>query len=79
MWTLVQYTNLKRRYKLCKFFKNEIGNEFHYLCSCFILITKENSALKEYFRNKPNTLKFKELMTYKQKCDLKNNVDFKTL
>ena len=68
MWTLTQYT--KKRHKLYNL-KNEIGHEFHYLCSCFILITKENSALKEYFRNKPNTLKFKELMTYKHKCDLK--------
>jgi len=43
MWMLVQYT--KRKYKLCNL-KNEIGNEFHYLFSCFILMTKENYALK---------------------------------
>ena len=28
-------------------------------------------CLKEHFRNKPNTRKFKELMTYKNEYDLK--------
>ena len=45
----------------------------------FYLNNQIKFCIKEYFRNKPNSLKFKELMTYKQKCDLKNNVDFKTL
>ena len=37
----------------------------HKLCNL------KNEIGHEYFRNKPNTLKFKELMAYKHKCDLK--------
>jgi hypothetical protein len=33
--------------------KNEIGDEFHYLFSCFILITKNNSALKNILETNP--------------------------
>jgi hypothetical protein len=35
-----------------------------------ILITKENFTFKEKFRNRPNTLEFKEIMTSKNKYNL---------
>ena len=35
-----------------------------------ILITKENFTFKEKLRNRPNTLKLKELMRSKSKYDL---------
>jgi len=75
MWTLAQYT--KRRYKLCNL-KNEIGDEFHYLYSCFILITKENSALKNIYKETQYS-EIQGINDIKINVILKNNVDFKTL
>jgi hypothetical protein len=65
---MVQYTKI--RYKLCNL-KNEICDEFHYLFSCFILVTKENSALKSILETNPILYNSRILMTYTNKCDLK--------
>ena len=65
---LVQY--IKRRKNLYIMFKNEIGDEFHYLFSCDNFNNQRKLYIKKKFRNRPNTLKFKEIMISKNKYDL---------
>ena len=50
--------------------KKEIGDEFHYLFSCENFNNQMKLYIKENFRNRPNTLKVKEIMTSKNKYDL---------
>jgi hypothetical protein len=50
--------------------KNEIGDELNYLFSCDQFNNQRKLYIKEKFRNRLNTLKFKELMTSKNKYDL---------
>jgi hypothetical protein len=56
------------RRTLCS--KNEIGDEFHYLFSCDHFNNHRKLYIKEKFRNRPNTLKFTEIMTSKNKYNL---------
>ena len=41
-----------------------------FLLHVIILITPKKLYIKEKFRNRPNTLKFKEIITFKNKYDL---------
>ena len=50
--------------------KNEIGSESHYLFSCDHFNNQRKLYIKEKLRNRPNTLKLKELMRSKSKYDL---------
>jgi hypothetical protein len=57
---------------MCTLFsKNEIGDEFHYLFTCDNINNQRKLYLQEKFRNRPNSLIFKEIMTSKNKYDLK--------
>ena len=48
---------------MCTLFsKNEIGDEFHYLFTCDNINNQRKLYLKEKFRNRPNSLIFKEIM-----------------
>lgn len=61
---LTTLRNIQRENITCTIcLKNEIGDDFQYVFSCFIL---RKFCIKEHFRNKFNTLKFKELVTYKK-------------
>ena len=58
-------------YRICTLCsKNEIDDEFHYLFSCDNCINQRTLYIKEMFRNRPNTLKFKKNITSKNKYDL---------
>jgi len=47
--------------------KNEIGHESHYLFSCDHFNNQRKLYIKPNFRNSPNTLKFKEIIIFKNK------------
>ena len=66
-----RWSNIQREDRMCTLCsKHEIGDEFHYLFSCDNFNNKRKLYIKEKFRNKPNTLKFKEIMPSKNKYDL---------
>jgi hypothetical protein len=50
--------------------KNEIEDEFHYLFSCDNFNNQRKLYIKENFRNRPNTRKFKEIVISKRKKKL---------
>jgi hypothetical protein len=66
-----RWCNIPREDRICTLCsKNEIGDEFHYLFSCDNFNNQRKLYIQERFRNRPNTLKFKEIMTSKNKYDL---------
>ena len=66
-----RWCNVSREDRICTLcLKNEIGDEFHYLFSCDNFNNQRKLYIKEKLRNRPNTLKFKEIMTSKNKYDL---------
>ena len=66
-----RWCNIQREDRICTLCsKNEIGDEFHYLFSCDHFNNQRKLYIKETLRNRPNTLKFKKIMTSKSKCHL---------
>lgn len=54
-----------RKCNLCD--KNDIGDEFHYLFTCPFFAGERAALIKPYFYNRPNILKFKELLQSRNK------------
>ena len=66
-----RWCNIPREDRFCTLCsKNEIGDEFHYSFSCDNSNNQITLYIKEKIRNILNTLKFKEIMTSKNKDDL---------
>jgi uncharacterized protein YbaR (Trm112 family) len=47
--------------------KNQIGDEYHYIFECTNLSGKRNSLLPKHLIERPNMIKFKNVMTNKRK------------
>ena len=60
----------ERKCTLCN--KNDIGDEFHYLLVCPYFATERTRLLKTYFFQRPNILKFKNLLVCTNKIILAN-------
>ena len=56
--------------------KNQIGDEYHYIFECTNLSEKCKSLLPKHLIKHPNILKFKNLMTSKQKLILEKLCKF---
>ena len=67
-WEDLPYS--ERKCTLCE--KNDIGDEFHYLLICPSFATERNALLKQYYFQRPNIIKYKELLTTKNKYILLN-------
>ena len=46
---------------------NDIGDSFHYLFKCPFFVLERSELLKPYFYTRPNIIKYKELLTCKNK------------
>jgi hypothetical protein len=63
----------KRDRKLCKFCqKQEIGYEFHYIIECPPFKCKRQLLIKQKYIQNPSMIKFKNLMTSKNRKELTN-------
>ena len=51
-------------------FRNDIGDEFHYILQCRYFEQNHKHLIPSYFRNRPNVLKFKNIMTVTKISDL---------
>ena len=59
-----RWNNIPLEDRMCTLCNNnDIGDEFHYLFTCPFFNNSRKTLLKPYYYNKPNTLKFKQLMT----------------
>lgn len=51
---------------------NDLGDEFHYILKCPFFLASRKRYIKPYFFNRPNMLKFSQLMSSKSTKELKN-------
>ena len=58
----------ERKCMLCQ--QNDIGDEYHYLLKCEHFSEQRKQFIKKYYYNKPNTIKFNQLMNLKNKTEL---------
>jgi hypothetical protein len=63
-----RWSNIPRENRYCEHYqKNQIGDEYHYIFECTNLSEKRNSLLPKHLIERPNIIKFKNLMTSKRK------------
>ncbi|MEW8546068.1 MAG: reverse transcriptase family protein [Candidatus Thiodiazotropha sp.] len=67
----------ERKCVLCD--KNDIGDELHYLLICPFFANERKELLKKYYYTRPNILKYKDLLTSKNKSELVNLSKFMKL
>ena len=58
----------ERKCNLCV--KNDLGDEFHYLLTCPFFKNDRKELLKPYYFTRPNIIKYKELLTSRNKMVL---------
>ena len=58
----------ERKCNLCN--KNDLGDEFHFLLTCPYFENDRKELLKPYYIRRPNVIKYKELMTSRNKTEL---------
>ena len=56
----------------CTLCDSDLGDEYHYLLVCDHLKEERQKYIKSYYYNRPNTLKFKQLMNVTDIKDLRN-------
>ena len=72
-----RWSNIPRENRYCELCqKNQIGEEYHYIFECTNLSQKRNSLLPKHLIERPNIIKFNNLMTSKQKPILQNLCKF---
>ena len=49
---------------------NDTGDDFHYILQCRYFERNRKHPIPGYFRNRPNVLKFKNIMTVTKKSDI---------
>ncbi len=64
-----RYRNIEYKDRKCPDCKT-IGDEFHYLFSCELFKEERKRLIPKYFRNRPNMIKYEELMNSKNKSTL---------
>jgi len=63
-----RWSNIPRENRYCELCQNnQIGDEYHYIFECTNLSEKRNSLLPKHLIERPNIIKFKNLMTSKRK------------
>ena len=68
---LGRWQNIERNNRLCLLCDtNPIGDEFHYILQCPHFEQNRKNLIPSYFRNRPNVLNFKNIMTVAKKSDL---------
>lgn len=58
--------------RICLFGCQDIGDEFHYVLVCKKFQEQRQKYLKRYYYQRPNIIKFEELMSTKEPKKLKN-------
>ena len=66
-----RYKNIEYKNRHCTTCKS-LGDEFHYLFICPLLHEPRQKLIPPYFKNRPNMLKYKELLSSSSKKILKN-------
>ena len=60
--------NIERNNRICPLCDtNTIGDEFHYILQCRYFEQNRKHLILSYFRNRPNVLKLKNIMTGNEK------------
>ena len=63
-----RWSNIPRENRYCELCqKNQIGDEYHYIFECTNLSEKRTSLLPKHLIERPNIIKFKNLMTSERK------------
>jgi hypothetical protein len=66
-----RWQNIERNNRKCLLCDtNTIGDEFHYILQCRYSEQNRKKLIPSHFRNRPNVLKFKNIMTVTKKSDL---------
>jgi hypothetical protein len=64
---------IERDRRLCKLYqKQEIGYKFHYIIECPFLKCKRKLLIKQKYKQNPSMIKFKNLMSFKNRKELTN-------
>lgn len=72
-----RWQNINRENRKCLLCNtNNIGDEFHYIFTCCFFHYDRKKLLKAKYINRPNAMKFKELMNSKNPSDLNNLCKF---
>ena len=72
-----RWQNIPRENRICLLCNSgDIGDELHYILTCSALNENRTKFLKAYFRNRPNVVKFKELMNSSNPSVLNNLCKF---
>ena len=63
-----RWSNIPRENRYCELCqKNQIGDEYHYMFECTNLSGKRTSLLPQHLIDRPNIIKFKNIMTSERK------------
>ena len=62
-----RWNKIERNNRICTLCNKEIGDEYHYLLVCKTLAHERNSYLNSNYTVRPNVIKFKNIMTTKNK------------
>ena len=73
-WRNAYIPRENRKCNLCD--SNDLGDEFHYLFKCSSLSLERTQLIKPYYRNRPNVIKFNQLMSSKHVPTLNNLCKF---
>lgn len=60
-----RWYNIPHENRLCNICKDDIGDEYHYILCCKAFTNYRNIYIPEFFRTKPNTIKFFTLFNTK--------------
>jgi hypothetical protein len=68
-----RWQNIERNRRLCKLCQTqEIGDKFHYVMECPFFKCNRQLLIKQKYIQNPNMIKFKNLMTSKNRKELTN-------
>ena len=72
-----RWQNIARENRKCLLCNSgDIGDEFHYVFMCSVFDENRKLLIRNKFRNRPNALKFKELMNSRSLYDMNNLCKF---
>ena len=70
-----RWDNIDRNNRICFLCNSDIGDEFHYILQCQHFKPSRQLLLSKYYNNHVSVLKFRNLMTSKNKTVLQINKD----